>query len=1756
MPNNSTQLEATVRKVKDYSSLLDMLASQLDWEVDTALGQDEMTFEWTAEDLSLSQSSAHRLKGGLIRQLRFDRIQPPWGVFFVEFVEEKLYRSALRQILRGLVPKARRESHLPAWKHDQLLFICSTSDYQRFTFAHFRADKSHNPRLATFGWERGDRNIRTLCEFNLPALEWPKDEQDKDAWLASWAKAFDKEPLTRDFFKRFDAAIDTVRDDLIKFQGLEPSEAYTRAQLLLLRMIFTYFLQNRGWLNQERDYLLANFNSLRGRPKDFSYYHDFLEKLFWSLSSPPNSGGGRFPGIPFLNGGLFDDDEFDPGPRRKKNSPPLNVSNSTFAHVFDEFLEKFNFTVREDTPLNQEVAVDPEMLGKVFESIVLHAEAADPEAVAPDKRKATGSYYTPRIVVHFICQEALRQYLIGQLPGEKFTSRLADIMKIDASEGLDAQGMQHLRELLRPEDAQKLLPHLSPKCCDPAVGSGAFPVGLLHELVNLQRVVQTAANGYVDPVKKKGSDWLHETKEQVIQDCLYGVDIQQQAIEICQLRLWLSLVVDYHLGIDPFTASRDQFVVAIERMSQLPNLEMNFRRGDSLHDYVSGQPLIIEREATQRFRKDIEYIHDRGLKLHKAKKAEQKRKLRIEILERRLDLSRRALEAELEALKADHSQVADRLFVDETKSRAELRSRIEQETGRINGGLRKIADDEKELDRLKRSEFDPRFYQRLRKLEGADFDSPFNFAWQIDFADIFAQKKTQPVATVLDEFIFVNEIDEQGTLPYQREEVGGFDIVVGNPPFVTARNPKKRQLYRERWKRVCSGKYLLVCPFFEMSFGLLRPGGELGFIVSNAFGKREFGKPLVQNFFPTVDLQKVMDCSGLMFPGHGTPTCIIFARNATPKEKSDIRVAVTLPGGGDLRTPPEESLLWSALENHHDDRTYLDSRIAVTMRPRSEMAVWPWNLEPGAEATRGAIESQNPDVLRRMLAEDVGFDVIFGMREVFVGRPDFWRRAGLGTGELAEFAEGDVLRNYTADYEYCLFPYDPALAPSLSDKGRRLLAPWRARLEVRPQLGGLGQVAFGLEWFEYYRFTRRGQGRSLDFPEIATHAHFVYSEASRVFTQTAPVVKLPTDAGEEKYDLAAALLNSSSVLFWLKQVCFSKRESEEGATDTYFVFAGGRVQQLPVPEAITSTLEGTTTNPLADAMTRLSRECWARGKTLSKLALAKLFDLRGEAYHDWNSRLPGYVESSNEIAVPFYSASHLRANLCSAIEIRQLTRCEMIARQEEMDWLAYEAYGLIDPTQAERLRSLTSAAFGKYWDAAPELSIDREERPFALWSQSDGDRDQACALIPSDWSEGRKQLWRARLQVIATNEHIRRIEQPVYKRRWDEQWKVGARWQCGRPAYDQEFIDAFTWWLSEKAEWWLEYKSGGPASFDQWCAALWQDQRIQAAWTVAAETVNRLDAWKEQQKKKPGTAEPRPDASFQGFVRFLKAAVKEQTVPEGIPFAVPYDKIPKATANVKKIRGKLNVPRERFWITEEGLYRAVSFDELIAISGGNGAGPLPSGSTERTGGGGNRTFRLTPSPPRSSKAGKRDAIGSDNPQTTGARSRQSGSGDDRQKIAPVAAALHIDDLETSDLMTAVREVFSGGAELDREAAIKEVAHAAGFNRTGSRIAEDVDSALITAVRRGIIKNDRGILSIDCRDIGQYPRNLLVTALVAATGYAWTERERAIKAAARYLGFRRTGSSIHDAFKSAINSAIRRGLIGTDRKMIRKSREPG
>jgi len=154
---------------------------------------------------------------------------------------------------------------------------------------------------------------------------------------------------------------------------------------------------------------------------------------------------------------------------------------------------------------------------------------------------------------------------------------------------------------------------------------------------------------------------------------------------------------------------------------------------------------------------------------------------------------------------------------------------------------------------------------------------------------------------------------------------------------------------------------------------------------------------------------------------------------------------------------------------------------------------------------------------------------------------------------------------------------------------------------------------------------------------------------------------------------------------------------------------------------------------------------------------------------------------------------------------------------------------------------------------------------------------------------------------------------------------------------------------------------------------------------------------------------------------------------------------------------------------------------------------------------------------------------------------------------PTASSPTLDDFDRDEMIAAIREVFTQNSELDRDSAIREVARALGFERTGSRISDAIDSALIAAAKRGVIYNYRGALALLSRNIGDYSRDELIYTLLSVMGAVWWDREEAIRAAARHLGFKRTGRLIQDAFKSAINGAIRRGLLEYDGQLIRRMR---
>lgn len=530
-------LETAVRSVDSFESLLALLRAELGWPLPDRRDFDELTFGWSANELKVSESAAQRLQDGTVYQLRNFHPQQPWGIFLVIFNEPRISITSLRQVLRGLVPNRRQASHLPGWHHENLLFICTTRDYDRFTFAHFRGEKAQRAVLTTFGWDRGETAIRTLCEFNLKALHFPDDPKQDKKWLEEWRKAFDVEKVTKEFFKTYRQVFEHV-ESLVT--GVEGETKRLFVQKLFNRLMFVRFLQKKGWLsfNGQRDYLRTLWEDHQVEQQKnakANFYGDRLKPLFFLGLSTSNDvnligiGRGGFlktliGDVPYLNGGLFEEESDD-------KDQHIVVPDEAIEPILTELFYRFNFTVTESTPLNIEVAVDPEMLGKIFEELVT-------------ARHETGSYYTPKPVVAFMCQESLKCYLKEALPKESPGAIERFIDEHDPSRLIDPEATLEALKCVR--------------VCDPACGSGAYLLGMLHELLDLRATLFAARN--------LDAKTVYERKLEIIQNNLYGVDIDPFAVNIARLRLWLSLVVDYE-G---------------EKPPPLPNLDFKIEVGDSL----------------------------------------------------------------------------------------------------------------------------------------------------------------------------------------------------------------------------------------------------------------------------------------------------------------------------------------------------------------------------------------------------------------------------------------------------------------------------------------------------------------------------------------------------------------------------------------------------------------------------------------------------------------------------------------------------------------------------------------------------------------------------------------------------------------------------------------------------------------------------------------------------------------------------------------------------------------------------------------------------------------------------------------------------------------------------------------------------------------------------------------------------------------------------------------------------------------------
>lgn len=561
-----------------------------------------------------------------------------------------------------------------------------------------------------------------------------------------------------------------------------------------------------------------------------------------------------------------------------------------------------------------------------------------------------------------------------------------------------------------------------------------------------------------------------------------------------------------------------------------------------------------------------------------------------------------------------------------------------------------------------------------------------------------------------------------------------YHAVVGNPPYITASDSALNALYRERYE-TCHRKFSLGVPFTERFFQLAEPNGDtpagfVGLITADSFMKREFGKKLIEDWFPRQDLTHLIHTSGAYIPGHGTPTVILLGRNRVPVA-STVRAVLGIRGEPSKPEDPAQGLVWRSIVELTDRPGTSNEYISVSDMERNRLGKHPWSLQGGS--TPEVLDAINAAATSKLSKHvtDIGFGAILGEDDAFMmseSRSDPRRQVET---RVLPLVEGDIVRDWgLSPVTEVIFPYDPQieLAPE-SDLGN-VLWPLRTQLANRNDFGGRTYQDAGRAWWSYHQIPvdRNRIPLTITFAFVATHNHFVLDRGGKVFNRSAPVIKLPAGASEDEHLGLLGLLNSATACFWLKQVLHSKGGGGIGGGlaseewEKFYEHTGTGI--LPFPLIENRPLE------LADQLNTLARER--------------------------ESHLPAALTAQLPL-----SRADLDAHRTQADELH----ARMVALQDELDWWSYRAYGLLDDDLI--------------FPAAPP-GIALGERAFEIvlarriaagevetqWFERHG--STPVTEVPAHWPADYRAVVERRIALIESHAWIGLLERPEYKRRWNQ----------------------------------------------------------------------------------------------------------------------------------------------------------------------------------------------------------------------------------------------------------------------------------------------------------------------------------------------------------------------------------------------------
>ena len=581
---------------------------------------------------------------------------------------------------------------------------------------------------------------------------------------------------------------------------------------------------------------------------------------------------------------------------------------------------------------------------------------------------------------------------------------------------------------------------------------------------------------------------------------------------------------------------------------------------------------------------------------------------------------------------------------------------------------------------------------------------------------------------------------EDGPLLLTMLEEGRYDVVVGNPPYITVKDKALNQIYRSKYREVCKGTYAMTVPFMALFFALAKDderAGWVGQITSNSFMKREFGTKLIEDFLAHQDLCLVADTSGAYIPGHGTPTVIIVGRNQRPTSLT-VRAVLGVRGEPDRPDNAAKGIVWTSMVEHIDDSNWDDGWITITDLDRPVLDQHPWSLTGGSATNVAAAIERARTARLGARTVSIGRTTASGEDEAFFVIQHKTRTLGL-EALTREIAIGECLRDYAVnDPRLVWWPYQDieGLRPVSEESPltNRVLWPYRAGLSERV-IFGQSMADRGRPWYEHLECysSKLSTPLGIGFAFVATHNHFAFDKMSRLFNRTAPVIKLQRGATEDDHLALLGILNSSTACFWLKRNCQSKAGSGIGRgiqpedwMDRY-EFTGTTLGDYPLP-----------INLPVD-----------RGRVLDGLA------------QELTVHAPSTVSSDGTPTNMSLAAAHTASAEITA---------RMVAVQEELDWECYRLYGLIDKDLTYGGVDLPGLVLG---ERAFEIALARAVRAGeeeTAWFTRHG--STPITEIPAHWPAAYRELVQRRLDEIAGNPSIRLLERPEYKRRWAaEPWE-------------------------------------------------------------------------------------------------------------------------------------------------------------------------------------------------------------------------------------------------------------------------------------------------------------------------------------------------------------------------------------------------